>query len=59
MLQKSFGGGAQARPFTRVDGFLRCTEIRISPVAYFDEYDRIVVAHDQVNFAEAAAIIAL
>ena len=43
--------------FAAVDAGCRSAEIRVAPQAHLDEYQRCAILHDQIDLAEATAII--
>lgn len=42
-----------------IDGFNRGSELGAGPIANFDEHEHIAIAHDEIDFSQRAAIVAL
>ena len=59
LLQEQCGGKHQSFLLAPVDAAEGATEVRVQPVADFDEYYCIGVEHDQIKLAAFASPIAL
>ena len=52
------GGGNDAPLLVRIDRIGRACECAGTPQAYFDEDGAVAIAHDEVDFAQSATIVA-
>ncbi len=59
LLEKLLGGTNQSCLFARIDAGRRAAPGGMATIAYLDEHQMVVVAHDQVQFPQAAAPVPL
>ncbi len=56
-LQEMFGRSSQSRLFSGGHGFQRTAVMVCAPVANFNEYEAVILKHDEVQFTDRAAIV--